>query len=127
MVKVLQVLLMKIRDDFRIVLAILLFAAVCAVGIAAAEEAEFEAEFLPELVASENIQWIRENIQRLQEKAEQGGAKEQTVLGGAYENGWGVPQDDAEAAKWFRRAAEQGHANAKKALKLLQKGADGKK
>ena len=89
---------MKIRDDFRIVLAILLLAAVCAVGIAAAEEAEF----LPELVASENIQWIRENIQRLQEKAEQGGAKEQTVLGGAYENGWGVPQDDAELVKWTR-------------------------
>jgi TPR repeat protein len=33
-------------------------------------------------------------------------------LGGAYYNGWGVPQDDAKAATWFRKAAEQGHAEA---------------
>jgi TPR repeat protein len=26
-----------------------------------------------------------------------------------YQEGRGVPQDDAEAAKWFLKAAEQGH------------------
>ena len=29
-----------------------------------------------------------------------------------YENGKGVPQDDAEAVKWYRMAAEQGDADA---------------
>jgi len=29
-----------------------------------------------------------------------------------YENGQGVPQDDKEAVKWYRLAAEQGHATA---------------
>jgi TPR repeat protein len=29
-----------------------------------------------------------------------------------YSNGTGVPEDDAEALKWFRKAAEQGHRNA---------------
>ena len=29
-----------------------------------------------------------------------------------YQNGRGVPQDGAEAAKWFRLAAEQGDAEA---------------
>ena len=29
-----------------------------------------------------------------------------------YERGRGVPQDDAEAVKWYRKAAEQGHAKA---------------
>ena len=32
--------------------------------------------------------------------------------GVAYHNGQGVPQDYAEAAKWYRRAAEQGNAAA---------------
>jgi uncharacterized protein len=29
-----------------------------------------------------------------------------------YDEGKGVPQDYAEAVKWYRRAAEQGHARA---------------
>ena len=29
---------------------------------------------------------------------------------GRYDNGEGVAKDDAEAAKWYRRAAEQGDA-----------------
>jgi TPR repeat protein len=29
-----------------------------------------------------------------------------------YAKGRGVPQDDAEAVKWYRKAAEQGDANA---------------
>ena len=29
-----------------------------------------------------------------------------------YANGEGVPENDAEAVKWFRLAAEQGHAGA---------------
>ena len=29
-----------------------------------------------------------------------------------YDNGEGVPQDDAKAVKWYRKAAEQGNADA---------------
>jgi len=34
----------------------------------------------------------------------------QYSLGVMYANGLGVPEDDAEAARWFRLAAEQGNA-----------------
>ena len=33
-------------------------------------------------------------------------------LGFMYDNGQGTPQDYAEAVKWYRLAAEQGHAQA---------------
>jgi TPR repeat protein len=42
--------------------------------------------------------------------AEQGNADAQFNLGIMYDNGEDVPQDHAEAARWYRRAAEQGHA-----------------
>jgi TPR repeat protein len=35
-----------------------------------------------------------------------------------YLNGKGVPKDDAEAVKWFRKAAEQGYADAQYDLGL---------
>ena len=44
--------------------------------------------------------------------AEQGDADAQFNLGDMYANGRGVPQDDAEAVRWYRLAAEQGHASA---------------
>jgi TPR repeat protein len=39
-------------------------------------------------------------------------AKAQYNLGVGYEKGEGVPQDPAEAAKWYRLAADQGYARA---------------
>ena len=36
----------------------------------------------------------------------------QFLLGLRYANGEGVPENNAEAVKWYRLAAEQGHANA---------------
>jgi hypothetical protein len=39
--------------------------------------------------------------------------------GEAYERGDGVPQSDEEAAKWFRKAAEQGDAAAELGLSVL--------
>ena len=38
-----------------------------------------------------------------------------------YANGQGVQQDFAEAAKWYRKAADQGYANAQTALNELEK------
>ena len=36
----------------------------------------------------------------------------QYALGVSYDNGYGVPEDLKEAAKWYRLAADQGHAEA---------------
>ena len=36
-----------------------------------------------------------------------------------YDTGLGVPQDAAEAVRWFRLAAEQGHAEAQNNLGLM--------
>ena len=55
----------------------------------------------------------------LRERAEQGEAAAQAEVGRRYYAGEGVPQDDAEAARWTRLAAEQGHAPAQYSLGLL--------
>jgi TPR repeat protein len=44
--------------------------------------------------------------------AERGHAGAQSNLGVTYDRGEGVPQDYAEALRWYRKAAEQGHADA---------------
>lgn len=55
--------------------------------------------------------------------AEQGGAKAQYSSGVLYEEGRSVPQDHAEAAFWFRKAASQGHVKSQNQLGLMhQKG-----
>ena len=51
--------------------------------------------------------------------AEQGDPVAQNALAGLYYSGDGVPQDDAEAARWYRFAAEQGHVEAQYNLSLL--------
>jgi TPR repeat protein len=42
--------------------------------------------------------------------AEQGDVNMQLLIGSIYDLGQGVPQDDAEAVKWYERAAAQGSA-----------------
>jgi len=51
--------------------------------------------------------------------AEQGDARAQNNLGVMYENGKGVPQNIAEAVKWYRLAAGQGYAGAQNNLGLI--------
>jgi hypothetical protein len=51
-------------------------------------------------------------VEALQAKAKQGDASAQYNLGVIHARGQGVPQDFAEAAKWFRMVAEQGDAGA---------------
>ena len=75
----------------------------------------------------DSVQDIREvlNEKLVREKAEQGNAAAQTILGLAYffgkakVKGVDIPQDYAEAAKWLRRAAEQGRAAAQYWLSLM--------
>ena len=57
--------------------------------------------------------------------ADQGLAMAQCNLGSAYMNGDGVTQDDAEAARWYHLAAEQGVQLAKALLGQLAAGAPG--
>ena len=43
-------------------------------------------------------------------------------LGFLYDNGWGVPEDDAEAVRWYRLAADQGDASAQYNLGVVPHG-----
>ena len=51
--------------------------------------------------------------------AEQGDARAQYNLGVMYDHGYGVPLNDKEAVKWYRKAAEQGYASAQYNLGFL--------
>ena len=57
--------------------------------------------------------------------AEAGDANAQYNLGVIYDFGKGVPEDDAESAKWFRLAAEQGDAMAQFNLGLMYANGEG--
>ena len=57
--------------------------------------------------------------------AEQGGAMAQAMIGSMYDEGMGVPQNDAEAVKWYRRAAEQGITQAQTLLGTMYYGGEG--
>ena len=51
-------------------------------------------------------------LRLLRPLAEQGDPRAETTLGVMYDEGHGVPQDDAGALIWYRLAAEQGYAQA---------------
>ena len=51
----------------------------------------------------------------------------QTFLGAMYSYGWGVKEDEAEAVKWYRKAAEQGFAKAQYSLGFMYETGDGVK
>jgi len=51
--------------------------------------------------------------------AEQGDVYAQYYLGLLYQNGQGVPQDNAVAVKWYARAAQQGLSNAQYNLAVM--------
>ena len=60
-----------------------------------------------------------EKIAEWKEDAKNGDAWAQFTLGIAYATGRGVPQDDKVAVKWYKKAAEQGHADAQAGLGLI--------
>ena len=57
--------------------------------------------------------------------AELGMAAAQNNLALMYDNGEGVPENDAEAVKWFRKAADQGYAAAQFNLALVYANGEG--
>ena len=54
----------------------------------------------------------KEKFEQLLQKAESGVAEAQFYLGACCELGYGVSKNKAEAAKWYRKAAEQENAKA---------------
>ena len=66
-----------------------------------------------------------QNIAELKQKAEQGDAKAQGVLGWCYFNGYGIKKDLREAVKWYRKSAEQGIAQAQYNLGVCYKKGEG--
>jgi Sel1 repeat len=60
-----------------------------------------------------------ENLETLRQLANEGNAKAQIDLGNKYKEGHGVPQDYAEATRWYRKAADQGYAIAQNNLQKL--------
>ncbi len=59
------------------------------------------------------------SLEELRSTAERGDVLAQYNLGEMYRLGQGVPQDDSEAARWYRLAAEQGYALAQFNLGLM--------
>ena len=64
-------------------------------------------------------------IDALRARAEAGDAEAQVDLGVMYFVGDGVPQDYAEAVRWYRLAADQGHARAQFNLGFMYATGDG--
>jgi len=52
-------------------------------------------------------------------RAENGDVHAQAALGEMYQVGRGVPQDNAKAARWYRKAAKQGEAIAQTKLAIM--------
>ena len=61
----------------------------------------------------------------LRARAEAGVAEDQYLLGVRYRNGRGVPENDAEAVRWYRLAADQGYASAQVNLGFMYRNGDG--
>jgi TPR repeat protein len=60
-----------------------------------------------------------EDFRQMLQVAQEGDAEAQYRTGIFYARGEQVARDDAEAAKWHRKAAEQGHADAQTALAII--------
>jgi hypothetical protein len=77
-------------------------------------------------IVPDGLEMRRLEMQEDLPKAEHGSATAQTNLGIYYHQGTVVPKDNAEAAKWLRKAADQGNPGAQLELGIvLAEGGDG--
>jgi TPR repeat protein/S1-C subfamily serine protease len=74
---------------------------------------------------SQNLQIFASELAETRRKAEAGDAVSQCALGLCYYHGTGVPKDDTEAVKWYRKAADQGNAKAQYNLGVCYSEGDG--
>ena len=70
-------------------------------------------------LAQNNDVDIEKTVKTTHLLAEQGEADAQYNLGNCYAFGDGVEQSYTEAVKWYKKAAEQGHEDAKKELDFM--------
>jgi hypothetical protein len=68
---------------------------------------------------------ITGDMSALKELADRGDAEDQGDIGFMYYEGFGVPQDYAEALKWFRLSAEQGYVYAQSSLARIYRSGRG--
>lgn len=68
---------------------------------------------------------LRELVDARRAWAEEGDAAAQFALGRMYADGEGVPQNSAEAVRWFHRAAEQGGTHHQKLLAVWYESGNG--
>ena len=61
-----------------------------------------------------------ENFNAQLKKAEKGDSIAQCSVGYYYETGKGVAKNITEAKKWYKKAADNGHAGAKEAYERLR-------
>ena len=64
-------------------------------------------------------------LEILQACADSGNAVAQFSLGSMYDSGEGVPEDDAEAARWYRLSAVRGYGAAQSNLGVLYEKGEG--
>ena len=64
-------------------------------------------------------------LQEWRPLAEEGDARAQYYLGLMYNNGEGVPEDNRQAAHWFRKSAEQGNPQSQFHLGMLHANGEG--
>ena len=76
-------------------------------------------------LVSQGIAKAQTPLAETQQKADQGDADAQYLLGIAYDFGRGVPQDDTEAVAWYRQAADQDHAASQYNLGLMYGNGEG--
>jgi hypothetical protein len=65
--------------------------------------------------------WAQTDIDKLRARAERGEISAELTLAQAYFMGKGVPKDQIEAARWFRKAADQGESQSERILGLMYK------
>lgn len=58
---------------------------------------------------SQAVYWFRKTIEKGNIDSQ---AEAQYWMGVCYSNGWGVERNETQGFNWFRKAADQGHANA---------------
>ena len=86
---------------------------------------KFRCLLLSLLLIMSSISAADEYVENIKKRAEQGNAWAQSLLGDMYAEGRELPEDDAEAVRWYRMAAEQGEAGAQFALAAIYARGDG--
>lgn len=72
-----------------------------------------------ESIKTNEIEPSAAEVAGYQKAADQGFDEAQAAVGGMYEKGLGVPQDNEKAIEWYKKAAAQGEPSAQTALKRL--------